>query len=495
MYNDAEIIGIMKLKHLLILYLALIFLLLVSPLDAAVGTYLTNKINASSVTKLTYRSDGKLLKNGEPWFPFGFYHSSWIGERRGDLLVSDLNMIADAGFDLIHPTISPLSRTTEFRKVAAQRGVFVIASYYRPDATATITALKDDPIIVGWNVGDDIGMPYQNPREGPELIKERHDLSKSLDPNSLTYGAVGSHPLYPMKNYINTMDIMGPESYPVSNLSGPWTNALAQNMGVLMHTRYIFPQNKPMLALLQAYKWEIPGGRYPTAPETRNMTYAALIADYDGLLPYAFYAGKGILPNEAPDQWEEFKKLKKDIDKLKPILIGGKLTMYDSLGEVSTLYPLTPGKYPPGIQNPRIHAGIWEYQNKLYVVAINTSNTQTIKAAIPLPKLTNESATKFINDSRYGDGLIVKDGSLVGNMLPESVHIYEIPLTPSSQCVGDYTNDGQVNIGDFEIFAQNYKIQSAICSLDLFGGNCYLDESDFAVFENVYKKTPCVKNV
>lgn len=473
---------LIRMKRLLTLTLSAALVLATLFMPALVRP----QAQATPVT-LTYRSDGKLLKNGEPWFPFGFYHTSWINERRGALLAQDVNTLADAGFDLIHPTITPLSRTTEFRTAATNREVFIIPNYYRPEMTQTVTALKDHPTIVAWNVGDDIGMPADNPHESVQTILARHNAIKSLDPKHLTYGAAGSHPNYPIKDYINAMDIMGVETYPVSNLSGPWTNALAQNMGVLLHSRHVFPQTKPMLALTQAYKWEVTNGRYPTASETRNMTYAALIADYDGIMPYAYYAGPGILPTEAPQQWDEYKKLRQDINKLMPAILGGKLTMYDSLGPVNQIYPLTRGQYPTGLKNPRIHAGIWEYQNKLYVVVLNTSDTQSIAADIPLPKTVIGSPIKLINDARYGSGLRVEAGRLKGDVAAEGVHVYALNLPTS--CLGDYTQDGKIDVADFGVLATYYKKANIDCSLDLAGGNCYLDIADFQTFATVYKTT------
>lgn len=56
-------------------------------------------------------------------------------------------------------------------------------------------------------------------------------------------------------------------------------------------------------------------------------------------------------------------------------------------------------------------------------------------------------------------------------------------------CHGDYNNDGTIAASDFLVFAQNYKKSGISCSLDIVGGNCFLDASDFLAFAQSYKQT------
>jgi hypothetical protein len=51
---------------------------------------------------------------------------------------------------------------------------------------------------------------------------------------------------------------------------------------------------------------------------------------------------------------------------------------------------------------------------------------------------------------------------------------------------GDYTNDEQVGLPDFAVFAGRYKMDSMECEYDLIGDNCYLDIADFQVFASNY---------
>lgn len=56
-------------------------------------------------TTASVSPDGNLLIDGQPVFPIGIYHVSWIGDRQGVKAVPDLHLAADAGFTLMHPTV------------------------------------------------------------------------------------------------------------------------------------------------------------------------------------------------------------------------------------------------------------------------------------------------------------------------------------------------------------------------------------------------------
>ena len=69
---------------------------MLAALLAAGGTH-------AHATTATISPEGNLLIDGEPFFPIGIYHVSWIGNRQGGKAVPDLHLAADAGFNLIHP--------------------------------------------------------------------------------------------------------------------------------------------------------------------------------------------------------------------------------------------------------------------------------------------------------------------------------------------------------------------------------------------------------
>src|SRR5690606_28301773 len=56
-------------------------------------------------TTASISPEGNILIDGEPFFPIGIYHVSWIGNRQGGKAVPDLHLAADAGFNLFFPTI------------------------------------------------------------------------------------------------------------------------------------------------------------------------------------------------------------------------------------------------------------------------------------------------------------------------------------------------------------------------------------------------------
>lgn len=58
-------------------------------------------------------------------------------------------------------------------------------------------------------------------------------------------------------------------------------------------------------------------------------------------------------------------------------------------------------------------------------------------------------------------------------------------------CLGDYNSSGMVELSDFIIFGQNYKVANINCSLDLVGNDRYLNIDDFSFFAGKYRVENC----
>jgi hypothetical protein len=367
------------------------------------------------------------MLDGEPVFLFGFYHVSLNGPRRSQLLVDDINAIADAGFDLVHAFIGQDDpQVQEILDTAEQRGVYIIAQFWwGPNRMReALTLFRDDPALIGWMVADDFSSPWDGPETSPEEVKARTDVVHELDEQGFAYGAAAGDPRYPTQDYTEVMDAFGIEVYPVSSLNRPFETVLEESVANYAHNRAILPDNKPMFALPQTFAWS--DGRYPTPAETRNFIFGALINNANSILAYTFWDQGGLLPENNPDQWQELILLKQDVDKFKPVLLDGSLSTYDPLGSIDSIYPLTRGSFPPGVEKARIHAGIWEDNGNVYVVVLNTSQTEVKQAAIPLPQGVTGDPVPFYNSARYGTGLTIQDGQLVGSVNPEEVHVYQI---------------------------------------------------------------------
>ena len=77
----------------------------------------------AGATTASVGPDGNLLVDGTPFFPIGIYHVSWIGDRQGVKAVPDLELAADAGFNLMHATVDARDDMQDLFDAAVARGM------------------------------------------------------------------------------------------------------------------------------------------------------------------------------------------------------------------------------------------------------------------------------------------------------------------------------------------------------------------------------------
>lgn len=384
-------------------------ILKVNDSQASGGSYIQFKQPANIV--VTRRNDGMVVVNGFPRFLFGFYTDSDMG-RQGQKLVEDLNLIAAAQYNLMHPALTPDSDTSAYRQLAPSKNIWSITPYYKPSFTTYITSLKSDMSIIAWDIADDFNYPKNDPNKTPAKFEEVARQLRNLNPNVLTYGAGTGFPSYPIAEYQKALDIIGIEAYPVGNKDGAYQTEMAESLAYYLYAREVLPANHTIFALPQTYAW--PGKRWPTAQELRNMTYGALIARMNGIMNYTFYSEIGYVPNQTA-LWEEAQKLGPNLSILQQPLLYGTFSRYDSG---------TGSKDGTG----RIHAAFWKYNDLTYVLVINTAISDKPKtASIPLPEgVSGTMRPLYGGDSRFETGLSISGNTLVGSLANYAVHAYII---------------------------------------------------------------------
>jgi hypothetical protein len=352
---------------------------------------ITVEIKAQTTSSI--RSDGTILVNGEPFFPIGFYHVSW-GSSASDL-VRDMNIMADAGFNIMHASQTPSNNYGSFLDEANRRKVYIVTEFGE-DRLKVVNQYKNKPAVFGWNIADDI----DNGNTTREQVQERHNQLKSADPNHLTYVSGYKRTTQPapnIGNYADIPDVVAMQSYPISvDILGAVYVTMANAVDAAK------PYNRPIIGNVQSFKWYHSGARVPTAKEARNMTYQALAAGVKGIIYYTFYDSSNYLPNYT-DAWNEYKTLVPEIKQLSPIFLNGKLTRVNT-----------------GIQS--VYASYWEYQNKIYVIAVNVLSDQSRNITIKLPADAATQATAMF--ANRPNGLVVNNGSLTGTILAQDVHVY-----------------------------------------------------------------------
>ena len=192
---------------------------------AIVATYLTLLLPLTIVaaplpTAVSPR--GTLLRGGAEIFPFGIYHTSWIGDRYGDERGQDLLAIHGNGLRILQTSLDPTSRQCDFTLLddAVRHDMGVMAELYLPALGTLIDHMKNHPAIISWQIGDDFNVTISKNYCSPELLKKRHQLALAHDPYHVTYASGGSALVAryrSFKDYQGCVNLVGIQCYPVGN--------------------------------------------------------------------------------------------------------------------------------------------------------------------------------------------------------------------------------------------------------------------------------------
>ncbi len=383
-------------------------------LIGSIGLWLATTANASTASVDT---NGRIYKDGVPWFPIGMYHVSWIGDRQGAKAVSDLEAIADAGFDLMHATVDARADMIELFDAAEARGVSMIAEIPWPESgpDGFVNLWKSHPSIVGWNIRDDFNAPTFGPvAHPPDEVAARRAVIDGLDPDRLTYASGTPFPGASVAPYAGTMEVMGFQSYPIGEQSYPREYELEEAMDEFDYVRgQLAGTGQAWVANLQAYRWKSAVGTYPTVRESRNLLYAPLIRGASGVLWYTMWEGNGtLLPSAAPALWAELPHQVAELKSLRPFLLHGALSVL-----------------PTGLE--RVHAGLLELDSQVVVVVLNTHRTDSFAVSLALPGPGYESIARMF-PGRSESGMVVDAGNLTGVIGPEEVQVYILDKTTAA---------------------------------------------------------------
>ena len=391
----------------------------------AIVVLLAAFVRVVAATTATVGLDGNLHLDGEPFFPIGIYHVSWIGDRQGDETIPDLERAADAGFNLIHPSLDARDSIGAFLDVAAARGVYVIGEVPWPanGPDFFVNKWKGKSAMIAWNVADDFNAPYTGPsyNHPPSQVAARRDLIHTLAPNHLAYASGGSYPGYRIGEFAGTMDVMGFQSYPIGAENHPDDYALQENAESFAYVRdELAGTGQLFLANPQSYRWA--GHRYPTPREARNLLYAPLVYGAKGVVWYTMWEGNGtLLPSVVPGLWSELGRLNDEIASLAPFLLHGART------ELAT-------------GHPRVHAASWQLDGQVVVVVLSTERVESRPVALALPAGAVGPA-HVLFPGRAEAGMSADGGQLTGTIGPEDVHVYlmDLPLAGDTSPVASFS--------------------------------------------------------
>jgi hypothetical protein len=368
-------------------------------------------------------ANGRVEVDGQPFFPFGFFHVTHAGTE-ADLL-NTLNLISAAGFNTLTAGHLFTVNYGNFLDQAAQRGVRVITEFAMNSSTLTqlITNYADKPAVLGWNVADDVD-------DGTKTYSQVLALStqvRTSDRRHLVSASGFRAPSEPgpggitLATFMDITDLAQLQRYPIT-----YAPPRAVSLAMASAVDAAKSRGPAVIANLQSFNWNGANGngnRFPTAAEGRNMTYQAIATGVKGIIYYTFFDAATYLPTGAPALWTEFKALVPEMKTLAPVLLNGAMT--------KTLVDANNDRF----------ASYWTYQNRVYVIVINTSASSAKSFALAMPAGTAGPAQPLF--SGRPSGMTLANGQLSGTVQPLDVHVYV--LNSASQATPQTPPNLQVN--------------------------------------------------
>ena len=337
--------------------------------------------------------------NGKPFFPFGFYHISFQLERQKKM--EALRDMAAAGFNTIHASCSDVNEYNTFLDEAYRLGVYVITEFKGTDPLDVVAKFKDKPAVLGWSIADDVG-----DHENSYQIWELHKKVKAIDPKHFTYVSVSSWSKK-WNDYAHVADLVGGQSYPIGY---PFNNRPQNLPNHLIEVNYVFNMGREaadkyqhsVIANLQTFSWK--ESRFPTPDEVQNMSYQALISGVNGILFYTYEDRENRI-KEHPDVWKRLKLIAAEINTMSPVLLKG------TLRKLKTKWN-------------DVLANMWIYREIIYVVVVNTSQTETREVSLSFPIDIKRRAQPLFTE--LPSGMIFQKSTLSGLIKPGDVHVYQL---------------------------------------------------------------------
>jgi hypothetical protein len=325
--------------------------------------------------------EGRVLLNGKPFFPLGFYNA-------------EPEALKDTGFNLICRDPGPGTPGRDFLDRCEKNGIFlsvnlegVLRAHLPWQAPEAIKPLMDHPAVFAWYTCDEPDHSQWN--VPPPEMRLATQLIHKVDPDHPTWTVVMPWADSNIYQYADTVDIIATDMYPI--------------MG---YNREVIRVGQATDVLRRAVKWQRPvfmvteSTAQATPEEEYAMTYLAITHGANGILYWNYEDAR-----RNPLIWETMLKIGKEIKELTPIL-----TAPDSKKKIE-------------VDNKNIHFLLKEYKGKYYLISLNASRESQRDVQIYLPFLRGQKEGKVLFENRE---VKVEDGILRDSFKGYERHIYEI---------------------------------------------------------------------
>lgn len=335
-------------------------------------------------------SKGFTVVEGKRFFPLGIYTGSkGAPDNIDNSAESDIKRMADIGLNTVLSydyALRPDTDGIKFLNDAKKHDMMVVyalkdlhdgrAGYPKNGVTGEeaaekqIDLVKDHSALLAWYINDEMDGKWLAPTQ------ERYNQVSRKDPN---------HPAYIVYNHTQKnneffpmCDVFGMDEYPIGNTKysvhklsevGKWTKYSSD------FTREV----KGLWEVIQIHNLihaKYTQDRNPTLDEMRNMAYQTLTNGSKGLFLFAYHwlyfdldkEGKRIYDQKAFDKrWADVQKLIQEIEPFTDVILEDQKVALKAISPSSVQYQA------------------WQYQGKLYVMTVNTSEDKSKSLKLQIP--------------------------------------------------------------------------------------------------------------
>jgi hypothetical protein len=389
----------------------------------ATNSWTVRKMDMTEASRLACYIDeaNRFIVDGVPFFPIGWY---------GNTSLDHFDEIAGTAFNTLLP-YGVNGKTKAFTKryldrvqaagmklIYCMNDIYPTATFYEKTgwegikgnsniADAVVAAFKSHPAVIAWYLND------ERPKELMPKFVDYYRQTLTNDPSHPCFIVI--YNLSELKYFSSTTDILGVDRYPIP--ADPITS-VTQEMQI---AKEAVKGHKPVMAVIQTFGWyqynkalpdrgrtpteaDLQSGRAPTAVETRNMAYQAIVNGANGLLFYCYYDLR-VLP-QYKEYWAQLKTLAAEIKTLSPVLLSTRKT--------------TPVVCHPA--DCGVSTLVKNLDGELYLIAVNTSDKEckaTMDVGVPI-----ETKISVMFEGRFA--LDVQGTKLTDHFKPLEVHVYDL---------------------------------------------------------------------
>jgi len=329
---------------------------------------------AKAPAEVRVREDNILLVNGQPFFPIGMYLplSEPICKelsQAGFNLVLTGNVLSGSAnrYRLLDLADRYHLKVVEWKYVNIKKNILPGNPEYLQKERERIPSLANHPAFLGCFLDELLwcGVDYQS-------VKPYYELLREQDPyHFLWLNHAPRNTVQEIAHHNQSTDITGSDIYPAPeerNLSRAHSNLPNKTLSVVGdETRKLIETvegKKPVWMILQGFGWNDLFqkkdeeskrlGRRPNFPESRFMTYDAIVNGATGVL----YFGCTYIEYDS-QLWKDLKKIAAELNRLHPVLVAK-----SSEDTVKA--------YSESIKSKLLQK---EYEGQQYIIAVNEAKT------------------------------------------------------------------------------------------------------------------------